>query len=121
MNLILFGISIFLISQKRTIVFDDATERVTLRRRSLHRSIDLSIPYGEIQRLKIGVDQVYSGFAVAGSSAAERFPVPALRLMIQNGQVVLLDRGGARRLKSLGERISQRTAKPLEIDEALRV
>src|SRR5215467_12292272 len=69
MNLILFGISVYLLSQKRTIVIDTSLEKVTLARRSLHRTAMLIMSYAEIGQLKLGVDQVYNGFAVAGSSA----------------------------------------------------
>jgi len=121
MNLILFCISLFLLSQKRTIVFDNAAAQATLRRRTLQRSVELRVPYAEIAGLRLGLDEVYSGFAVAGSSAAEKFPVPSLRLIVRGGDAVLLDRGGIRRLKSLAERISETIGKPLEIDERLRV
>src|SRR4029077_15993286 len=82
MNLILFGISVYLLSQKRTIVIDASLEKVTLAPRSLYRTALLIMSYGEIGQLKLGVDQVYNGFAIAGSSAAQSFPVPALRLYV---------------------------------------
>ena len=117
MNLILFGISIYLLSQRRTIVIDNALERVSLARRSLFWTTLLVLDYAEIRRLKLGVDQVYSGFAVAGSSAAQRFPVPALRLLVMNGASVLLDRGSLRRLEDIGKRIGDRLKKPFEIED----
>jgi hypothetical protein len=120
MNLILFCIALFLLSQKRTIIFDNASAQASLRRRSLHRLVELRLPYAEIAALRLGLDEVYSGFALGGSSAAEKFPVPSLRLIVRRGDAVLLDRGGTRRLKSLAERISQTIGKPLEIDERLR-
>ncbi|HEU4342363.1 MAG TPA: hypothetical protein VFU31_12400, partial [Candidatus Binatia bacterium] len=98
----------------------NTTAQATLHRRSLHRSVELRIPYTEIAGLRLGLDEVYSGFALGGSSAAEKFPVPSLRLIVRRGDAVLLDRGGTRRLKSLAERISQTIGKPLEIDERLR-
>ena len=116
MNLILFGISVYLLSQKRTIVIDTSSEKVTLARRSLHRTALLIVNYGEIGQLKLGIDQVYNGFAVAGSSAAQSFPVPALRLSVANGESVLLDRGSFRKLKDMGKEISERLKKPLEIE-----
>jgi hypothetical protein len=118
MNFILFGISVYLLWQKRTIVIDSSSERVTLARRSLHRTALLIMNYREIRQLKLGVDQVYSGFAVAGSSAAQSFPVPALRLFGANGESVLLDRGSFRKLEDMGKRISERLRKPLEIAES---
>src|SRR5437899_12373672 len=58
MNLVLFGISIYLITQRRMIVFDGTAHQLTLRRRSLYRSIMLRAPYGEIASVKLAVDQV---------------------------------------------------------------
>lgn len=119
MNFILCGISLYLLSQKRTIVVDSSRNRVMLTRRSLHRTNLLSVAYREIKTLRLGMDQVYSGFAVAGSSAAESFPVPALRLVTTTGESILLDRGSFRRLEDLGKRIGCRVNQPLELDPAL--
>jgi len=120
MNLILFGISFYLLSQKRTIIIDTSAQQITLKKRSLYQTTLLSLAYLEIKRLKLGVDQVYSGFAVAGSSSAQTFPVPSLRLFAQGGESILLDRGSLRRLEELGRRVSSRLNKPLEIDPVLR-
>jgi hypothetical protein len=120
MNLILFGISLYLLSQKRTIVIDNSAQRVILKKRSLHRLAALSIRYPEIKKLKLGIDQVYNGFAVAGSSAAETFSVPSLRLLTMGDDSILLDRGSLRKLKEVGHRVSNRLSKPLEVDPALR-
>jgi hypothetical protein len=117
MNLILFGISVYLLSQKRTIVIDASLKKVTLARRSLYRTALLIMSYGEIGQLKLGVDQVYNGFAIAGSSAAQSFPVPALRLYVANGESVLLDRGSFRKLEAMGKQIGERIKKPLEVEE----
>ena len=120
MNVILFGISIYLLSQKRTIVMDDAAQQVTLMKRSLYQTTALSVAYPEIKRLNLGVDQVYSGFAVAGSSSAQSFPVPSLRLFAMGGESILLDRGSLRRLEELGRGVSRRLNKPLEVDSSLQ-
>jgi len=120
MNLILFGISFYLLSQKRTITMDNSAQQVTLKKRSLYQTTLLSVAYLEIKRLKLGVDQIYSGFAVAGSSAAQTFPVPSLRLFAQGGESILLDRGSLRRLEELGRRVSGRLNKPLEVDPVFR-
>lgn len=120
MNLVLFGIAIFLVTQRRTIEIDNPSRRVILRRRSLYRTKLLSLSYDEIAALRLGVDQVESGFALGGSTAAEKFPVPALRLMMASGVNVLLDRGSYRRLSELGKRIGERLAKPLSIDPELQ-
>ena len=118
MNVILFIISVYLLSQKRTIVIDNSSNAITLTRRSFHRITRLVIRKSEIAKLKLAADQVYNGFAVAGSSAAQSFPVPALRLVITGGESVLLDRGSSRRLKDLGQRISERIGTPLEIENS---
>jgi hypothetical protein len=120
MNLILFGISFYLLCQKRTIVIDNSAQRMTLQKRSLHQTTRLSIPYHEIKKLSLGVDQVYSGFAVAGSSAAQSFPVPTLRVWTVGGESILLDRGSLRRLEEIAQRIRGRLNKPVEIDPLLR-
>jgi hypothetical protein len=120
MNLILFGISFYLLSQKRTIIIDNSAQQVTLKKRSLYQTTLLSVGYLEIKTLKLGVDQVYSGFAVAGSSSAQAFPVPSLRLFAQGGKSILLDRGSLRRLEELGRRVSNRLNKPLEVDPVFR-
>ena len=118
MNLILIGIAFFLLSQKRTLVIDGATRRVMLSRRSLYRRILLTLDYADIEKLKLGADQVYSGFAVAGSSAAESFKVPSLRLIVKGGASVLLDRGGFKRLEDMGRRIGAQIDRPLEVEAA---
>jgi hypothetical protein len=66
--------------------------------------------------LKLGFDQVYSGFALGGSTAAQKFSVPALRLVLRDGAAVLLDRGSARRLKELGKLASELLSRPLEVE-----
>jgi hypothetical protein len=119
MNGILFAISLYLVSQERVIRIDGSTGRVTLDRQSLFRSRALSLDYAAIQNVRLALDRVYSGFAVAGSSAAESFPVPSLRLITTSGESILLDRGSRKKLKELGERIAGRLTKPLEIDPAL--
>lgn len=121
MNLILLGIAVFLISLRRTILFDHRQKRIILRKSHMLRSARLDLLYDEVMSLRLGADQVYSGFAVAGSSAAEKFPVPSLRLALRNGQTALLDRGGARRLEDLGRRLSAAVGKPLQVNELKRM
>jgi hypothetical protein len=116
MNLILLGISLFLLSLKRTIVFDNRARRITLYKSTIFRRHKLTLDYDEVTAPRLGTDQVYSGFAVAGSSAAVHFPVPSLRLMLDSGQSVLLDRGGAKRLGDLGNRLGALLEKPLRMD-----
>jgi hypothetical protein len=120
MNLILFGVSAFLITQRRTIEVDNDLRRLTLRRQSLYRSAVLAASYDEVAKVALGADRVYSGFAIGGSTAAESFPVPALRLTLQNGENVLLDRGSLRKLTDIGKLVSERLNKPLEIDPELQ-
>ncbi len=64
------------------------------------------------------MDLVYSGFALAGSSAAETYSVPSLRLVLKGGETVLLDRGGRKRLQSLAERLSGLLNKPLRKEQS---
>lgn len=121
MNLILLGISAFLISLRRTVLFDHRKRQVTLKKSTIFRSHRLDLAYDEVTALRLGADQVYSGFAVAGSAAAESYPAPSLRLALRNGQTVLLDRGGARRLEDLGRRLSAAVGKPLQVNELKRM
>lgn len=116
MNLILFGIAIFLVTQRRVIEIDAAARQVSLLRRSFYRTIRLTAGFHEISAVKIAADQVYSGFALAGSTAAQTFPIPALRMIVASGASVLLDRGSVRRLKENGKLIGERINKSLEID-----
>jgi hypothetical protein len=118
MNLALIGVAFYLLAQQRRIVIDTGARIVSLTKRNLHKTISLTLPYGDIENVRLGMDQVYSGFAVAGSSAAQSFPVPSLRLSLKGGASVLLDRGGAKRLKELGEKIASRLGLWLEKDSA---
>ena len=120
MNVVLFGISIFLVTQRRIIEFDSRARQITLRRKSLYRAIMLSASYDEIRELRLGIDEIQSGFAVAGSTAAEKFPVPALRIVLGAGDTVLLDRGSFRRLNETGRLMSERLEKPLAVDARLQ-
>jgi hypothetical protein len=119
MNFVLFGIAIFLLTQRRVIEIDSHSRQITLLRRSFYRLTVLSASYDEISRVKLGIDQVYSGFALGGSTAAEKFPVPALRIILTTGESVLLDRGSFRKLAVHGKLVSDRVAKPFEIDPQL--
>ncbi len=120
MNLVLFGIAFFLLTQRRTIEIDGTRSEVTLQRLSLYRSTLLKISFAEIERVALSNDQVSSGFAVGGSTAAQSFPVPALRLIFSNGKNVLLDRGSLRRVRDLAKLVSERIVKPVEVDPRLQ-
>ena len=119
MNTILFGIACYLLTLKRTILFDHQRQRMVLTNQSLFNRSFLSASYSEIAKINLGVDQVYNGFAVAGSSAAQQIPVPSLRLFLLNGDSVLLDRGSRGRLKGLGMQIGERLKRPFEMDAQL--
>lgn len=121
MNVVLFGISFFLVTQRRIIAIDGAAGQVTLRRQSLYRSAVLEVAAIEIARLSLSNDKVADSFAVAGSTAAQSFPVPALRLVFTNGKNVLLDRGSLRRLRELAQTMSERLGKPVEVDPELEI
>jgi hypothetical protein len=118
MNLILLGIAAYLLSVKRTIAVDCVGRAVTLTKRSLLRTIKLRLGYDDIAALRLGSDEVYSGFALAGSSAAETYSVPSLRLVLKNQETVLLDRNGMKKLKAIAERLRDFTDKPLEFESA---
>lgn len=118
MNLILLGVAFYLLSLKRTIVMDQKARQVRWLKSSIFRRVQLCVDYAEVIALRLGVDEVYSGFALAGS-ADEKYPVPSLRLILASGETVLIDRGGIKRLNSLGERLSRLLGKPLHIEDAL--
>lgn len=119
MNLILFAIALFLVTQRRTIDIDPAQHIITLRRQSFYRTYSFTARGEEIAQIALGVDQVYSGFAIGGSTAAQHFPAPALRLELKTGESVLLDRGSFGKLAELGRTISAGIGKPLAIDPEL--
>ena len=120
MNVVLFGISLYLLSLRRAVTVDGNSRRVVLTRKTLFRKRSLGLAFGDVKAVKLGLDQVYSGFAMAGSSAAQTFPVPSLRLIAADGQSILLDRGSRRKLEALGKLISERLQKPLETELPLR-
>jgi hypothetical protein len=119
MNLILLVVAFYLLSLKRTIVFDHRAEQVRLVKRSLFRRSALCVSYGEVASLRLGIDEVYSGFGVAGSSAAESYPMPSLRLVLTDGETILLDRGSVKRLNDLGRHLSGFMGKPLQTEGSL--
>ncbi len=116
MNLVLFGISIFLITQRRSIEICTRSREITLRRQSLYRSIVFKVNFDEISKMTLSNDQINSGFAVGGSTAGQTFAVPALRLVVSNGANVLLDRGSFKKLTEIGNLVSERMATLLEVD-----
>jgi hypothetical protein len=115
MNLVLFGIAIFLITQRRTIVVDSSAKSFELCRQSLYRKTRLFASFDEIGNITLSIDQVFSGFAIGGSTSAESFPVPALRIHFTGVEAALLDRGSVRRLEDAGKKIAARIGKPLKI------
>ena len=119
MNLVLFGIAIFLVTQRRTIEFDSRAKSFVLCRQSLYSRTTLTASFNEIEKITLSIDEVFSGFAIGGSTAAESFPVPALRIYFKDDRAALLDRGSMRRLEDAGKRIAARLGKSLEIAPAL--
>lgn len=113
MNLVLLGIAAFLLSVKRTIVVERRERKISFIKRSIFRRTRLSVPYDEVISLCLGTDRVYSGFALAGSSAAETYAVPSLRLVLKTGERVLIDRSGIKRLEDFANRLSALIDKPL--------
>lgn len=118
MNLILFGVALYLLSLKRTIVLNPKERQIRLVKRTALRRIRLCVDYAEVVSLRLGTDQVNSGLAVASTAPNETYPVPSLRLTLTGGNTVLLDRSSRRKLESLGQRLSQGLGKPLERDES---
>lgn len=113
MNLILLGVALFLLSRQRVITLDKRSGKVYLSKRGLFARKELIVDFDDILSLKLVTDQVYSGFAVAGSTAGQGFPALSLRLVLGIGETILLDRGGRRRLEYLSHRLSYFLAKPL--------
>ena len=75
MNLVLFGIAIFLLTQRRTIVIDSAQGRSTLPPElvPLRTVLDCVEFRRDREYLTLSIDQVFSGFAIGGSTAAQTF------------------------------------------------
>lgn len=115
MNVVLFGVVLFLFTLKRTIRIDRRARTVALTRGSLFMRRRLTLDFDEVTGLRVADDQVYSGFAVAGSTAGEKsFPARSVRLLLAGSGSVLLDRGGGRRLDDLAARMGEFMAKPVD-------
>lgn len=115
MNGVLFGVAVFLLTLRRTIRIDRRAGRVVLSRSSLLMRRRLAVEFDEVRAVSLGEDQVYSGFAVAGSTAGQKsFPARSLRLLLPGARSVLLDRGGGKRLEELAGRIGRFMDKPVE-------
>jgi hypothetical protein len=113
MNLTLLGLAVFLIFLERTVVADRRSSRVILSKRSLLRRRVLTVEFDEISAVWLGIDSVYSGLAVAGSTTGQKFfPALTLRLVLKSGVTVLLERGGKRRIEDLARRLSRFLGKP---------
>jgi hypothetical protein len=118
MNLMLLGVAVFLLSLRRIVVLDQRSRRVFLTKRSLFGRQRLTVDFAEIISLRLGTDQVYSGFAVAGSTAGVKsFPASSLRLLLSNGETVLVDRGGQKRLGEMAERMRMFLGKPVTAED----
>jgi hypothetical protein len=114
MNLLLFGVGTFLVSVRRTIALDRQSRRALLTKQTLFSRRILSLDFSEIASLKIGADQIYSGARVAGSTVGQTFfPAQSLRIVLNGGETVLLERGSRRRIENLGEKLSTFVERPL--------
>ncbi|MFQ5850940.1 MAG: hypothetical protein ACE5JU_10175 [Candidatus Binatia bacterium] len=114
MNISLFGVALFLLSLKRTIVTDQRSRRVFLSKRSLLKRRNLAVDFSEIVALRLGTDMVYSGPALAGSTMGQSFfPAFSLRLVLESEETVLLDRGRKRNIDDLANRLSRFLDKPI--------
>lgn len=116
MNLILLGVALFLLSRERTIALDKRSAKAYLSKRALLRHRELIVDFDDIISLKLVTEQVYSGLAVAGSTAGQSFPALSLRLVLKSGETILLERGGRRRLEDFAHRLSSFLAKSLIAD-----
>lgn len=114
MNVALLGVVAFLLSLKRIILVDRAVGKVSLTKRNLWSRRQLTIDFDEVEAIRLGNDQVYSGFAVAGSTAgAKSFPALSLRLILPDSQSVLLERGAGRKTRELATRLGEFMGKPV--------
>jgi hypothetical protein len=114
MNAALFGVGLFLVSLRRTLIVDADERTLKLEKKSLFGSKELSLAFAEIAMLRVGTDQVYSGARVAGSTVGESFfLVPSLRAVAGDGATVLLDRGSRRRMEALAETLGAYLRKPV--------
>ena len=68
MNVVLFGVALFLLTLKRVIRIDRRAGKVYMTRSSLLMRRRLTVEFDEVRALRVADDQVYSGFAVAGST-----------------------------------------------------
>lgn len=117
MNVVLLGVSAFLLSLKRLIVVDRKARQVVLLRKNLWSRRRLAVGFGEIEAVRLGNDQVYSGFAVAGSTAGEKsFPALSVRLLLCGSRSVLLERGAGQKTRALAGRLAAFIDKPLRED-----
>jgi hypothetical protein len=114
MNFLLLGIGAFLVSVRRSVTFDRQSGRILLLKETLVSRCVLQLDFSEIATLQVGADQLYSGPAVAGSTVGQSFfPVQSLRLVLNGGETVLLERGSRGKVENLGERLSIFLEKPL--------
>lgn len=111
MNVVLFVIALYLVTQRRTVEIDASQKTVALSRRSLLRLHQLKITFDEIDKLVAGLDQIDSGFAMAGSTAAQTHAVPSLRIAHRDGATILIERGSKRRVEELAQRVGQTLGK----------
>jgi len=115
MNVVLLGVVGFLLSLKRVIAVDRVAGEISLTKRNLWSRRQLIVNFEEVQAIRLGNDQVYSGFAVAGSTAGEKsFPALSLRLVLPGSKSVLLERGAGRRTRELATRLSAFIGKPVQ-------
>ena len=114
MNVVLLGVVAYLLSMKRVVWVDRATGKISLTKSNLWSERKLSINFDEVKAIRLANDQVYSGFAVAGSTAGEKsFPALSLRLILTDSQSVLLERGAGRNTRELATRLGEFLGKPV--------
>jgi hypothetical protein len=118
MNLVLFGVAIFLISLNRRVRVERKARLFSLSKGSLFGSRKLVAGANEIADLRLGTDAVYAGIGVAGTTQGQSyFPALSLRLRLIEGPTVLIDRAGTKRLENLAQCLSRALDKPIVREE----
>jgi hypothetical protein len=114
MNAILLFLGLYLLSLRRRILFDAKQKVVTFKKRSLLGSLSFRVPFDEVAQVCVSPDIVHLAVGVVGGKDAG-YPVPALRLALQGGGTVLVERGKRHLVEELGRKISRALDSPLTL------
>ena len=117
MNIVLFFVAAYLLSLGRRIVIDHEARRLFVSKKSLFHRRVLEVEFSDIRALRLGTDMVYSGPVLAGSTTGQSFfPASSLRLVLSNGETLLLDRGEKKRMKLLARQVEHLVDRPVTDD-----